>query len=113
MIEDEKIILGTGAVILQIMCLCGLAIILPNQGVDNKSIIKLGDLTKWLCICGDSLTQVRLKSVMDAIYSYIISFKYWYSVSLNVPAKFEKNIIGDGVFHVGGVSYLRCVFKAY
>ena len=73
MAEDETTTLGTGVVLLNILHLCGL--IEVDQLVDGRYKIRQGDTqTKWLYLCGDGLTQIRLKSFIDAIQEYSLSF---------------------------------------
>ena len=106
MAEDETTTLGTGAVLLQIMDLCGLINVLSGQGVDQRSILQSSDLTKWLYLVGDGLTQVRLKSFMDVIHSDSVSFRDWYCDSLVILAALGRVILGNGDLHAEGFSCL-------
>ena len=78
-----------------------------------SSIVRAGDLSKWLYLCGDGLTQVRLKSFMDVIHNDSVSFKDWYQDSLVISAALERVIIGNGDLHAGCFSCLGCIFTVY
>ena len=83
MAEDETTTLGTGVVLLNILHLCGL--IEVDKLVDGRSKIREGSSelkSKWLYLCGDGLTQVRLKSFIDAIQQDSLSFKELYRESV-------------------------------
>ena len=56
MSKDETTILGTGAVLLQIIDLCRLIKVFANQGGNTRSVIRSNNLTKWLYLVDGGLT---------------------------------------------------------
>ena len=100
MAEDETTTLDTGVVLLNVLHLCGL--IEVDKLVDGRSKIREGNKqSKWLHLCGDGLTQVRLKSFIDAIHQYSLSFRESYRESVVLATVLERVVVGNGDLHVG------------
>ena len=112
MAEDKTTTLGNGVVLLNILHLCGL--IEVDKLVDGRSKIREGDTqSKWLYLCGDELTQVRLKSFIDVIQQDSLSFRELYRECVVLATALERVIIGNGHLHAGGFSCLGTIFTAY
>ena len=106
--EDETTTLGTGINVLEIMELCGLVQV--NKVLNEKTRVKEGDLSKWLILIGDGLTQNRITSLVDKLHDDSLSFRDYYTDSLVISKAMEKMFIGTGDLHEGGFSFLGMIF---
>ena len=71
--EDETTTIGTGVALLNVMGLLGL--IKTVVGNDNQKKIIKGDNNNHALLCGEGLTQVRVKKILGAVNLESVSFK--------------------------------------
>ena len=109
--EDETTTLGTDINVLEIMDVCGLAQV--NKVSNEKTRIKEGDLSKWMILIGDGLTQNRITSFVDKLHDDSLSFRDYYTDSLVISKAMKKMFISIGDLHGEGFSCLGTIFAAF